>query len=472
MNINENTAPAGWDLLPQAVRDVVLAELQIKYLADGPVVRLPALIAAERTEYMPASLEQEFIWHRQEQNSYSLGWATAVPPMLLENVDADALESALWSLQGLHDSMRTRLMVKDGALFQCVDERQPLPLTQEKLPRWRSRAATITEIGKRQRKLVEQPFVLDTGPLWRALVLRRGKDAVVLMNFCSMIFDGGSLALVQQQLHALYQHRKDGLVLPQELQKSPLQYLDYAQWQGELRDHQIWQERLNWWLDNLKGTVPLVEGEGVEAAALSTRLYEQSLCTATSALLDSYAQRHETTPFVVMLTEFMATLHELDSLDDIWVAAPSANRPLVGSEAMVGNFMRQVLLRQQWPAEGDALPAVHSTVSDALEHGDLPHQLIAEALPLEEGAGNPYRYFFNYRHAEAQGEQAEDVDLEFFVEPEQMLVDREEHILFMVLESEKSRQIHWYLRENRFDEARAEAVLKRYLSRLKIRITA
>ncbi len=473
MSMNQNQIPAGWESLPLAVRDAVLAELQAKYLADGPVSRLPELLVAERSEYMPASLEQQYIWQRQQANAYTLGWATAVPAMLFEAVDMAALESALWSLQSQHGSLRTRLVVKDEALYQCVDDRQPLPLREQKLPRWRGRAATITEIGRRQRTLVEERFELASGPLWRALVLRRGKDAVLLMSFCSVIFDGGSLALVQQQLYALYQHAKDATPLPEELQKAPLQYRDYAQWQQQLRGHELWRERLHWWQENLKGAVPAVEGEGSAPAELSTRLYEQTLSKATCAQLDDYAQSNETTPFVVMLTEFMATLHELDSHDDIWVAAPSANRPLAGTETMIGNFMRQVLLRQQWPEQqDDRLAAVHTTVSEALEHGDLPHQLIAEMLPQEAGAGNPYRYFFNYRHAEAQGEEADDMDIEFAVEPEQMLVNREEQILLMVLESENSRQIHWYLRESRFDAARAETLLKRYFARLKLRIGA
>lgn len=468
--MSSTSLPDNWSTLPQAVKDAVLRQLQQRYREQGGATALPPLVALEPGRRLPASMEQQYLWQRQRLHGFSLAWTIAVTPMFFERVDPQALEGALLQLQRQHDSLRTRFEVDGEDLYQVVDAEADLPLRRQKLSRLRGRAATIEAIGRHQQAMVDEPFDMHTGPLWRALLLQRGRDAVLLLSVCNLIFDGPSLALVQQQLHALYAHQRGDAGALAQPSRGDFQYADYAQWQDGMREHTLWRERLQWWREQLAGEVPLVEGEGGEPAGIAARLHTQVLSAETGARLDAYAQRHETTAFVVMLTEFMAALVELDGHRDVWVAAPSAGRPLAGTEQMLGNFMRQVILRQRWPERGDPLGEVHRTVSEGLEQGELPHLLVHQLL-ADRAGGFPFRYFFNYRQVEAgPGESLPETDCEYESPVEQRLQDREEQILLVVNQTGSSRALNWYLRDSRFHGERSRVLLRSYYRRLLERI--
>lgn len=468
--------PATWLKLPQAVRDAVLSDLQEQRRAEGALhAAINPLRSETPTGLMPASLEQQYLWRRQQAHHYTLAWTMGVTPMPLENVDVPALQKALEALQAHHQSMRTYFVEKNQQLYQCLDSQQKLPLRRAKLPYWRTRAGMESWVIKRQQELVAEPFDIHKGPLWRALLLHRGKNAVLLLSFCSMIFDGGSLGLIQQQLHALYTAFKAGHKPDPTLLSSPYQYTDYAAWQQRESEGEKWQQSVQWWREKLAGQVPAVgRADKPPKAELGTLMFRQTIGSKTTQAINAYAADHNTTPFVVMLTEFMATLVELDGHSDIWVTAPSATRPVKGTESMIGNFMRQVLLRQQWPEQGDALSAVHATVTDALGYGEIPHQLIAEQLNSHaEGSENPWRYFFNYRNSDtatATGSDALVEDMEYFHDKAQRVMSREEHILLLVQERGNARELNWFMRLDRFSEQQTEDLLRGYMRRLRVRL--
>jgi|GEM_PF-3724357 len=467
----ENTQPQGWQQLPQAVRDAVLRELQSSFVATANA-EARRVTAVERTALMPASFEQRYVMERQQKNDYSLAWATTLTPMPLENVDLVALEKALTTMQANHESMRTRLVEKDGELYQVIDAEQPLPYTVNTLRWWNVAGGVEQIVNKQQQELVSIPFVPEAGPLWRARLVRQGDKAVLLMSFCSLIFDGGSMNVLQYQLHSLYTAYKEGEEPDTELMSETLQYADFATWQHQQVDSSEWQKKAQWWENKLAGGPPPVEFKGTEDA-LHTKVFKQRLGTDTGKAIKEYAVANNTTPFVVMLTTFMELLAELDSTDDIWVTAPSAGRPVQNTHAMVGNFMRQVLLRQQWFDSPDLLHKVHETVTESLYYGELPHALVAQQMGDNFSAeNNPFRYFFNYRDVAeyAQGIQSpadgDDVDVPYIADAKQQFVNREEHILLMVEENGDRRELSWFFRLDRFREQDVEILMKQYIARL------
>ena len=157
----------------------------------------------------------------------------------------------------------------------------------------------------------------------------------------------------------------------------------------------------------------------------------------------------------------MAFLHALDEVDDIWVASATASRDLAGTETMVGTFARQVLLRFAWPREGEPLAGVHAMLTETQDQPPVPHGLVRDMLEERHpDAPFAYRYVFNHRLVGASpGEDETPEDVPYRPGPKHAAANREEDILFMVMQSGEQRLLHWYLRSDRFASADIELLL-------------
>ena len=246
-------------------------------------------------------------------------------------------------------------------------------------------------------------------------------------------------------------------------------YADYAHTQATLKQQGHYDPPLAWWRQRLAGGPPSAWVDGRPPVA-EAQLFEQVIGAQSGEKLDAYAASQATTASVVLLTEFMSALRQLDADNDLWVSMAAATRDLPNTDTMIGTFARQVMLRFAWPTAGDALPLVHHMLGETLDQEAVPHTLVQQMLQEETAEGSsPFRYIFNHRVVGTKTD-AKATDIVFRRGGKHATAVREEHVLFMIMQSGQSRELHWYLRSDRFSPKDAEKLLKGFHAALKKRI--
>ena len=213
----------------------------------------------QRLEGVPCSANQEqmAVLFRMQPESAAYNMSSAV--RLLGRLDVAALEAALVALSRRHEILRTRLLERDGGLWQAVlpeDHPQATPLLQRhSLPGGASSLGTVQERVERESG---RPFkLMEEVPLRFCLFELAPKDAVLLAVFHHAISDGASMAIFLEELAAAYSAAVAGLEL--SLPPLPIQYADFAAWQAaRLVDGQL-DKQLDYWKQNLAGAPLLLE---------------------------------------------------------------------------------------------------------------------------------------------------------------------------------------------------------------------
>ncbi|KQT54860.1 hypothetical protein ASG43_04780 [Aureimonas sp. Leaf454] len=459
--------------LPRALRDAVFGKLVARRRASASPAEA-SIPHADRTGRLPVSLEQAFILRQQSRFGGRVAWTIAAPPLILEDVDVEALRRAVAVLTRRHDALHMTIEADGEGHRLRLDPGALPPLTVTRLPLTAALTGLEAWIRKRYERMLALGFDPETGPLWRAELVSRGKRGVLLTSFCSLVADGEALHLVAAELMELYEAERGGASLAEPV--SPrLDYADYAAAQATDIRAGRFEGALGWWRARLAGGPPVSWSTGAQAreGAGSALLYEQVLSPRTGRALDAFAALHRTTPHVVLLTEFLRVLRRIDGEDDLWVASATTARDRAQTRAMVGSFARLMPLRLSWPDSGEPLDAVHAALVETMDREPVPHLLLQDMLETAHpGASSAFRYIFNHRLVGETPEEKETADVAFRPGPPHAEAAREEDILLMVLQSGERRELHWYLRADRFRPADAEEMLGDFLDVLRLRISS
>jgi hypothetical protein len=207
-----------------------------------------------------------------------------------------------------------------------------------------------------------------------------------------IIIDPWSLSLLLRELTALYLERATGerAMLP-DLE---VQYADYAVWQQRWLESETAQHHLNYWKQQLAGSLmplelptdhPRAEVSGNTGASQPLEFSAQ-----LSNELRVLSRREGVTLFMTLLAAFNALLHRYTEQDEILVITPTASRPRRELDNLIGFFANLVILRSDLrgnPTWRDLLKRARETVIEAYTHNALPVEIILDAL-REEHEGN------------------------------------------------------------------------------------
>ncbi|GAA3854742.1 hypothetical protein GCM10022243_20280 [Saccharothrix violaceirubra] len=299
----------------------------------------------------PASSGQRRLWLLDQllpgSPVYNIGWRVAVDGPL----DVDRLRSALADVVDRHEALRTTLVAPDGVPEQVVASTVPVELPVVDV--------AATEVAARVRDQVRVAFDLETGPLFRAVLLRLTADRhVLVLVLHHAIADGWSCAVLFDELARRY--------AGEDLPEPPIGYPDYALWQQEQSfDDGYWRERLR--------DVPTV-------LALPTDRPRPERPTGRGAELRARIRVGDGS-FARLLALFGCVLHRVTGQADLLVATPVAARTRPETEGLVGFVANTVPLRATFDEDTtvrDAVTAAERETVAAVAHQDLPFERIVE----------------------------------------------------------------------------------------------
>lgn len=385
-------------LSPDQIRALAARLRQRKQGDAGGISRLP-----REQSHFPLSFSQQRLWFLCQLSPHSVAYNNPMAARLKveegRNVNPELLDDAFNELIKRHESLRTTFELVDGEPMQRIAPSLHIPLRYVDLdgqPEREQQALAILDDDARQ------PFDLITGPLLRVTLVRLGpRDYMLLINTHHLISDAWSMGVMLRELMFVVGTRNASL-----LPALPVQYADFAVWQRKHMQGDTQQRLLDYWTGKLASPLPSLRLPQFRAGRSESvgASYRSRLPIQLARDVAAFAQKHETTPFVVLLAAYKLLLRRYVRQDDIVVGTPVANRMRSEIEALIGCFINTLVLRtdlSDTACFSDAVRRVSDTANGAFAHQEMPFELLVNALqPRRDLHDNPlFQNMFSLQNA-------------------------------------------------------------------------
>ncbi|MDJ0835577.1 MAG: amino acid adenylation domain-containing protein [Acidobacteriota bacterium] len=369
-----------------------------KEQAAAPILPVP------RIPTPPLSYAQQRLWLLEQ---FETTGAQYHMPMALhfEGVlSADILARSLCAILDRHEALRSRFPTENGVPvleiftadappFEIVD------LTGRESNRVRSIA----------RNFALQPFDLARGPLYRFQLLKRaGNDHILVGCFHHIVIDAWSMEIFARELTTYYRFFLNHGPQPNPL---PIQYPDFAAWQQQPAQVKQVETQMDWWRKQLAGDLPVLDlptdhEPKNQIAAMGAR-HALLLDQRQTETLQQFANQHNATPFMVLLSAWYTLLFRYSNQSDLLVGSPIAGRNRMELESLIGFFVNMLVLRCDMsgaPGFRTLLQRVRNLTVDAFAHQEVPFEKLVEELQPERGVNHTpfFRTVFGFQDAVAE----------------------------------------------------------------------
>ena len=345
------------------------------------LARLLQKKAAQSQPFHPLSDNQRGIWFLSEFAPGSSIYNVSFAGRIRSEMDIPAFRRAFQTLLDRHPSLRTTFAVRSGTPVQQIHEHEPVHLAEIDASSW-----DVDELHSRLDELTQRPFDLERGPVMRAtLFTRSGCEHVLLLVIHHIVVDFWSLAVILNELGALYSAEKAGR--PASLPLLELQYPDFVQWQADMLASPAGERLWEYWKDQLGGPLPVLDlptdRPRPPIQSLRGAHHDFTVNEDLTRRLRALAKAEGTTLYTVLLAAFETMLYRHSGQEDILVASPMAGRSRAEFEGLVGFFANPVVLRADLsgnPTFRALLGQVRRTVLAALENQDYPTLRLVQRL--------------------------------------------------------------------------------------------
>lgn len=387
------------------VRSALGVDLSLRVLFESPTVgelaqRVEAALRAEQFEQqpplgrtarnapLPLSFAQQRLWFLDQLEPASASYNVPRAMRLKGYLNFEVLRQALEEIVRRHDSLRTTFIAVDGKPAQVIAGGTEVQIPMIDLSQL-SESVREAEADELSRQEVTRTFDLARGPLFRVRILKLREDEhVLLLTMHHIICDGWSLAVLFEELGALYEAYSKGQASP--LPELPIQYADYAAWQREWLTGNVLDKQLRYWKKQLTGAPALLELpiDRPRPVVQSYRGARQHL-TLTQDLSDKISElsrREGVTLFMTLFAAFQVLLYHYSGKEDIVVGTPIAGRNLKETEGLIGVFINTLILRSDLsgePSFRDLLRQVRDTALNAYANQDLPFERLLDHLQVK-----------------------------------------------------------------------------------------
>ncbi|WP_454694304.1 amino acid adenylation domain-containing protein [Achromobacter aegrifaciens] len=352
----------------------------------------------------PLSFGQQRMWFLWKLDPASAAYNLSGGLRLVGALDVAALHASLNRLVARHASLRTVFReAGDGRVEQVL-----MPGSDLALPRIDLRGSDADErerlLEAEVRRLCAAPFDLESGLLLRAALVDCGEDEyrlIVVMHH--IVSDAQSTQIILEELPSLYAASLAGR--EPRLAELPIQYADYAAWQGEWIAGPEGGRQLDWWKAQLGPSSPVLalatdrprKADGHYTALACVVAVDGNLV----AKLRQRALAHGGTLFVALAAAFQALLFRHASMGDISIGVPVANRHRAEAAGVVGYFVNTQVLRARidWRTSlEDLLRRTRDIALGAQANQDIPFERLVEVLqPVRSVAHTPlFQVMFNH----------------------------------------------------------------------------
>ncbi|MFD7828634.1 amino acid adenylation domain-containing protein [Kitasatospora sp. NPDC059803] len=336
----------------------------------------PALVRSGATE-APLSKFQRGLWFLDQWNPDA---PTYVVPWVFRfagPVDPELLRQALAGVVARHESLRTTFELAEDGPRQVVHPAVELPFTLTE--------TTADQVDDLVAEAALEPFDLEAGPLVRARVFRAAGATTLLLLFHHIVWDEGSLPVLEAELQELYAAAAEGR--PAELPELAVQYGDYAAWQyqDDTAERQLdyWREQL---VDAPYADALAPDHPRPEEQAFRGAFHRFAMADPVAGAVRALARSEDATPFMVLLAGLALTLHRRSGQRDLVLGSPVNVRGRAELDGLIGYFVNLLPLRlkvEEGVSFRELVRHVREVSIAGYRHQEVPFDDIANAVVEE-----------------------------------------------------------------------------------------
>lgn len=368
-----------------------LAEAVRRKQAAGIGVEEPPILPVGRDRELPLSFAQQRLWFIHQIEPESVAYSIPYSVRLRGALGVAVLLQCLEEISRRHEVLRTRFEARNGRPLQIID-----PPDNIDLPVWDLTGLGQTEGEQQAREVAvrkaNRPFDLERGPMWRAGLVKLGaEDHVLLLGLDHVVSDGWSLGVLIKEFSELYESFGEGRA--SSLPELPVQYADFATWQREWLQGEALERQMAYWRNRLAGMTSLeLPTDRPRPSLVSHRGAHQSfrLSRELTREVAELSRREGVTMFMALMAGFQIVLGRYAAQNDVTVGTPIANRNRLETEALIGFFVNQLVLRTDLsgnPTFRQVLRRVREATLGAYAHQDVPFEKLVEELAPERRLG-------------------------------------------------------------------------------------
>ncbi|MBD2797477.1 amino acid adenylation domain-containing protein [Xenorhabdus sp. 18] len=340
-------------------------------------------------EIAPLSFSQKLLWITEQLGAEEqVGQYNITGVCRLKGaIDTSAIHKGLEALLERQPVLRTVIIEESElGIIQVVRENVSIPLQQQDFSGHKTHADEYTEQVIHQE--VKRPFNLAQDLMLRVNLLKYSENEYVLVfTMHHIASDGWSMNVLISEFGALYNafaHRREN-----PLPSLPLHYTDYARWQRYSAIQSDYQEKLDYWKNQLRD-IPPVHAIPLDFPRPSKQRFYGASYDATiepflTERFEALCHQHDATLFMGLHAVFSVLLARYSGEKDIVVGTPVANRERIELENLIGFFVNTMVLRVDLsgdPTFEQLLLRSKTCISDAFTH-ILPLSQILESVQME-----------------------------------------------------------------------------------------
>lgn len=341
-------------------------------------------MSVPHTSFPLVKVQEQLVWLAKKSDGGSLAYNILQTVSLKGNFDRAIMRQVLQEVTRRHEALRSSVDTKQN--LQIVHQEVKLDATLVDF----SRVPDAERDGEYHAWLKQQKdcvLELETAPLFKFRFIKFSEqhhNLVIIAHH--LVSDGWSLAILVQEIVALYSRRYTGSY--QSLM-APMQFSEYVQLIGDAFDNQQKRARnQQYWLEKYQGYVPTLnlpeDFSRPKNRSFKSFSVHRPISADTLIQLRKIGGQCGSTLFMVFYSAFALVLHRYSQQTDIVIGVPSSGRLVPGTDSIIG-YLGAVLplLSQYQPNESlqDFIRRQKVALLDAYQHEDFSFAELIEALP-------------------------------------------------------------------------------------------
>ncbi|WP_406725048.1 amino acid adenylation domain-containing protein [Streptomyces sp. GD-15H] len=356
-------------------------------------------VAVRTGDTAPLSLQQRDLWFLDRPEHLAAAHDNVQLAFRLDGpLDRDAFVRSVRALVERHAILRTGYhRHADGALTQRVHDAADFTVTVAPAP---DDEAGLTAWLRAERA---RPFAPEGPYALRSHLLTLADDRhIAVLTRPWGVFDGWSVNIVLTEQMALYRAFATGE--EPSLAPLPMDYAEFARWQGTAVTPQELDRQRAHWMRRLEGLPERMalrtDYERCPVKTYQGASVDLSVSGEVAAALRQLGHDRGATPYMILLSAFAALLGGHSDDHDLVIGSPVANRPRTELQDVVGYFVNMLPMRldaDPQRAFTDLLSQARDITSEAHAHKDVPcADLVRSLVPRRDPAHSPlFQVTFN-----------------------------------------------------------------------------
>lgn len=337
---------------------------------------------------IPLSYTQQRFWFLENWNPHLPVNNRSVVFDIRGILDIDILKRSLNHIIQRHEILRTKYMVSQDTPCQMVQDKFELEMPVVDLTKFPEDQITI-ELERNYQEITRKRFVLDRDLLIR-FNLYKLDDAHFRLLFTThhINFDAWSENIFLGELIQNYQALSHNS--PVSIEASPLQYSDFSLWQAERINNNDLSADFAYWLEYLKGDLPVIEIPGdyrrQSIPDYSGDWVEFTINSDLSGQLKHLSRSENVSLFMVLLSAYQIWLSRYSGQSDLILGYLISGKIRSEIEPLIGPFVNLLLLRNNLDSRQTFKQLIRQTRQLTLEaytHQELPFEKLVEVINPE-----------------------------------------------------------------------------------------